>query len=104
MLTSSGSGRISSVGRSQLYYPTTQREPVASPAQSEGNFDSITLSTHSSGESKFHRELVGRISQEIRTATTTSDIRQLRQEVASGQYKPNASAIAARMLFLGEDA
>lgn len=104
MLTSSRSGMISSVGRSQRYYPTTQREPVAPPVQSEGNFDSITLSTNTSSESRFYMELVGKISQEIRTATTTSDIRTLRHEVASGQYKPDASAIAARMLFLGEDA
>ena len=49
-------------------------------------------------------DLVGRLTQEVRTTTTTGDIRALRQQVASGQYEPNAAAIAARMLFLGEDA
>lgn len=103
MLTSSRSGMISAVGRTQRYYPTTQREVVSAPVQSEGNFDSITLSTTNNSESRFHKDLVGKISQEIRTTTTTSDIRALRQEVASGRYQPDASAIAARILFLGED-
>ncbi len=104
MLTSSRSGIISSVGRSQRYYTTApQRDTVTTPVQSEGNFDSITLSDPGSSESRFHKDLVGRISQEIRTTTTTSDIRTLRQQVASGEYQPNASAIAARMLLLGRD-
>ena len=103
MLTSSRSGMIPSVGRTQRYYPTPLRESTAAPVQGEGNFDSVTLSA-SSSENRFHKELVGKISQEIRTTTTTSDIRALRQEVASGRYQPDASAIAARILFLGEDA
>ena len=104
MLTSSRSGIISSVGRSQRYYPnTTEREIHSQPIQSEGKYDSITLS-HSSGENRFYKDLVGRISQEVRTTTTTGDIRELRRQIASGEYRPNASAIAARMLLLGEDA
>ena len=46
--------------------------------------------------------LVSRMSQEVRTATTTGDIAALRQQVASGQYIPDPMSIAARMLFLGE--
>lgn len=103
MLTSSRSGIISSVGRSQRYYNTTEREIHAQPIQSEGKYDSITLSSDS-GENRFYKDLVGRITQEVRTATTTGDIRALRQQISSGQYQPDASAIAARMLFLGEDA
>ena len=103
MLTSSRSGIIPSVGRSQRYYPAAQRETITAPIQSEGNFDSVTLSAPLGSESRFHRDLVGRISQEIRTTTTTSDIRTLRQQVASGKYQPDASAIAARMLLLGRD-
>ena len=102
MRTSSRPGIISSVGRSQHYYNTTEREIHTQPLQSEGKYDSITLSK-SSGENRFHKDLVGRITQEIRTTTTTGDIRALRQQVASGQYQPDASAIAARILLLGED-
>ena len=103
MLTSSRSGIISSVGRPQRYYNTTDRDIHSQPIQSEGKFDSITLSATSSERSPF-KDLVGRLTQEVRATTTTGDIRTLRQQVASGQYEPNPSAIAARMLFLGEDA
>ena len=103
MLTSSRSGIISSVGRSQRYYNTTEREIHSQPIQSEGKYDSITLSADNIERSAF-KDLVGRLTQEIRATTTTGDIRALRQQVASGQYEPDTSAIAARMLFLGEDA
>ena len=103
MLTSSRSGIISSVGRSQRYYNTTEREIHSQPIQSEGKYDSITLSAGNIERNAF-KDLVGRLTQEIRATTTTGDIRALRQQVASGQYEPDASAIAARMLFLGEDA
>ena len=47
--------------------------------------------------------LVSRLSQEVRTATTTADIRELRQQVASGTYQPDPAAIAKRMLFAMEE-
>ena len=47
-------------------------------------------------------DLVSRLSQEVRTSTTTGDIAKLRQQVSSGQYTPDPMSIAARMLFLGE--
>ena len=103
MLTSSRSGMISSVGRSQRYYNTMDREIHTQPIQSEGKYDSITLSSRNS-ENRIFKDMVSRLTQEIRTTTTTGEIRALRQQVASGEYCPDASAIAARMLFLGEDA
>ena len=103
MLTSSRSGIISSVGRSQRYYNTIEREPHAQPVMSEGKYDSITLSS-GNGENRMFKDLVSRLTQEIRTSTTTGDIRALHQQVANNEYRPDASAIAARMLFLGEDA
>ena len=100
MRTSSRSGVIPSIGRSKIYYPTVAERDVNNHAISGegGNYDSVTLSTSTDS----FKELVGRLSQEVRTATTTGDIRTLHQQVASGTYKPDASAIAARMLFLGE--
>ena len=47
-------------------------------------------------------QLVSRLSQEVRTATTTGDIQALRQSVSSGEYAPDPTAIAGRMLFLTE--
>ncbi len=102
MRTSSRSGIVSSVGRSNLYYtPAVERDTHTQNISAEsGKFDSITLSAESS--SNFHKTLVGRITQEVRTATTTGDIRALRREVAAGTYQPDPAAIAARMLFIGE--
>ena len=103
MRTSSRSGVIPPIGRSQLYYtPVTERETSSHIISGEGGkYDSITLSTDNTNRS--FKDLVGRLSQEIRTTTTTGDIRTLRQQVSSGTYKPNAYTIAARMLFRGEE-
>ena len=104
MRTSSRSGIIPSVGRSKIYYPpAAERENHTQTIPGDsGKYDSITLSTSVDDSSRFYKDLVGRLTQEVRTATTTGDIRQLRQQVASGTYQPDASAIAARMLFIRE--
>ena len=103
MLTSSRSGIIPSVGRSKIYYtPAAERETHVQPAAGEnGKFDSITLSADGTTNS-FYKTLVGRLTQEVRTTTTTGDIKELRRQVQSGTYQPDPSAIAARMLFIGE--
>ena len=48
-------------------------------------------------------DMVGRLSQEVRTANTTGDIQALRQQVSTGTYTPDPMAIAARMLFMVEE-
>ena len=103
MRTSSRSGIMPSVGRSQIYYtPATERDTHTHTIGGDsGKFDSITISASNTDSFK---TIVGRISQEVRTTTTTGDIRNLRQEVAAGTYQPDPSAIAARILFIGEDA
>lgn len=105
MLTSSGYGAISPVSPAKVYRTNKERENrtkiTASPNNFE-NYDSVTLSSAPTRESRFHMDLVGRMSQSVRTATTTGDIQSLRQQVASGQYTPDPMAIAARILFLGE--
>lgn len=104
MRTSSRSGIIPTIGRSNLYYTAApERESHTQIVSGEsGKYDSITLSTTADGTSRF-KDIVGRLTQEVRATTTTGDIRTLRREVSSGTYQPNASAIAARMLFLRED-
>ena len=102
MRTSSGSGILPTVGRSKLYYaPAAEREIHAQPAVAEsGKYDSVTLS--SNGSSDTYKTMVGRLTQEVLTATTTGDIKALRRQVSAGTYEPNPSVIAARMLFIGE--
>mgnify|MGYP003300079189 CR=1 FL=1 len=80
MRTSSRTNIMSQVGRSQRYYPTVTERDIASPTVSNenGNYDSVTLSTSPDDTSRFYKDLVGRLSQEVRTTTTTGDIKALR--------------------------
>ena len=104
MLTSSRYGAISPLTPAKVYEPKTERKTRAksiSGGNTYDSYDSVTLSVPSQ-DSRFHMELVSRMSQEVRTATTTGDIAALKAQVASGEYRPDPMAIAARMLFLGE--
>lgn len=102
MLTSSSRpGADSSVAASKAYYPTLKRGAFTSSAL-EHKYDSATFSPLPEGKSAFQMQLVSRLSQEVRTATTTGDIQSLRQAVSSGEYTPDPMAIAGRMLFLAE--
>lgn len=101
VLTSSGYGAISSISPAKVYRTKTGRNERVKAGPENNKYDSVTISTPSQ-DSRFHMGLVGRLSQEVRTATTTGDIAALRQQVASGEYIPDPMAIAARILFLGE--
>lgn len=100
MLTSSGYGAISSIGPAKVYRTRTGRGDRAQVAPGSSSYDSVTLSA--GGQDSRFLGLVGRLSQEVRTATTTGDIAALRQQVAESRYTPDPMAIAARILFLGE--
>ena len=101
VLTSSGYGAISSIGPAKVYQTKTGQKERAKVGPGGNQFDSVTISAPSQ-DSRFHMGLVSRLSQEVRTATTTGDITALRQQVASGSYVPDPMAIAARILVLGE--
>ena len=103
MLTSSGYGAISSIAPAKVYRKNTEREPRAASASGHNNYDSVTLSSAPTKDSRFHRDLVGRLTQEVRTANTTGDIQKLRQAVSAGSYSPDPMSIAARILLLGEE-
>ncbi|MCI8801722.1 MAG: flagellar biosynthesis anti-sigma factor FlgM [Oscillibacter sp.] len=102
MLTSSGSGPISSVSRPKTYY-TPQKRGAAARTTVEPNYDSAAFSPRPAGKSGFQMELVSRLSHEVRTATTTGDIQELRRAVSAGEYAPDPMAIAGRMMLLTED-
>lgn len=105
MFMSSGAGSIPPIGVSKLYYMNTEteREKNVQPAAG-GNYDSVSVSATASDKSKNFMDMVSRLSQEVRTATTTGNIRALHDQVSSGNYLPDATAIASRILFLGGDA
>lgn len=100
MLTSSGYGAISPIAPPKVYRTKSGRDNRAQAVPGSNNYDSVTLSA-SSQDSRF-LGLVSRLSQEVRTATTTGDIAALRQQVADRQYTPDPMSIAARILLLGE--
>ena len=102
MLTSSSRpSPVSSVAASKSYYSTLRRGSSAQSAV-EHKYDSATFSPLPEGRSAFQMQLVSRLSQEVRTATTTGDVAALRQQVAGHTYTPDPMSIAARILMLGE--
>lgn len=65
-------------------------------------FDSIMLSTVDGKRSSFEMELRGKISQEVRTATSSGQVAALREQVQSGTYQVDTREIAKKMLLMGE--
>lgn len=104
MLPSTGPGAISRLTPMKKTYYSKGGHETHTPTIPGGQYDSVSLSAQPTGAGQFHRALVSRLSQEIRTATTTGDIQSLRREVLAGEYQPDPSAIAARMLLMAEDA
>lgn len=68
----------------------------------EGHYDQITLSTRPEQENGSFREMVADLSRQVRTVNTTGKIQELRRQVASGQYRPDARETAARILLMAE--
>ena len=61
-------------------------------------FDSVTITEGSSAA----RDLKSRLSQEVRTATSTDMVSALRQQIRSGTYQSDPREIARKMLLMGE--
>ena len=102
MLTSSRSGGITPVSLPKTYYPPPKRETSAA-ALSSPNYDSATFSAPAEGSGfQAQMEVVSRLAYEVRTATTTGDIQDLRQAGSFGAYTPDPISTGARVLFLSE--
>lgn len=71
------------------------------PSTAGEKFDKVTLSARE-GADPYKMELQSKLSQEVRTATTTGTLAKLREQVQSGEYKINAESIAKKLLLLGE--
>lgn len=67
----------------------------------ESSFDQITLSAGQTAAPTF-RDLAAGLSHQVRTFNTTGKIQELRSQVASGEYRPDARETAARMLLFSE--
>ena len=80
---------------------TRPASEAASKTDTERHFDKITI-TAKGGESAFLMEMKSRLSQEVRTTTTTGSLAALHRQFQAGEYRVNAEAIARRMLLLEE--
>ncbi len=66
----------------------------------ERRYDSITLTGGDGKRSSYEMELRGKISQEVRTATSSGQVAALREQVQNGTYEVDARAIARKMLLM----
>ena len=73
----------------------------AQPSGAGEKFDKVTLSARE-GEDPYKLELQSKLSQEVRTATTTGTLTALREQVQKGEYRINAESIAKKLLLWGE--
>lgn len=101
MINLSNINPIGAAGPVRVGKPRAYGASAAKPGPAAEKFDQVTLSAHE-GEDPIKMELQSKLSQEVRTATTTGTLASLRQEVQSGQYQVDARSIAKRLLLLGE--
>lgn len=92
---------IGAAGSMRVNKPRSYGASAARPGPTAEKFDQITLSAHE-GEDPYKMELQSKLSQEVRTATTTGTLTALREQVQSGQYQVDARSIAKKLLLLGE--
>lgn len=89
---------ISSAGISSRQPSSATEDRTVPP-----NFDQIEISSRPTGEEKQILDLVSRISQELRTRPTHTQIESLQEEVRSGSYHPDPECIAAAMLLIDKE-
>lgn len=96
-----GVGSVHSMTPSSIYTGTV-RHDIAPSENNTNQFDSVFISAKRNERDLLQKEWVGRISQEVRTATSADELRGIKNAVANGTYVPDPMAIAGRMLLLGE--
>lgn len=99
MLRTPSSGRINAFTPvAKAYYSNLSQSSVTNPVANP-NYDSSFFSAVTDENSRLQMDTVSRLSQEVRTATTTGRVQELRQAVSSGEYAPDPVEIAKRILF-----
>ena len=63
-------------------------------------FDSVMLSGGDGTRSTFEMELRSKISQEVRTATSSGQVAALREQVQNGTYRVDPRELAKKMLLM----
>ena len=83
--------------------PYNRKSETVNPVSPGQRYDQVQFSSHLDETERRLKETVAQLSQQVRTQVTTQDVERLRQQVASGEYQPDAGEIAARMLLFRED-
>ena len=102
MLNTPGSGGINAYNRIKKAYHSIPCHGSTTTTTVSPSYDSSSFHTVTDAESRFQLEAVSRISNDVRTATTTGRIQELRQAVSSGTYQADPVEIAKKMLLLVE--
>lgn len=81
-------------------YPTKSASaPQAPKGEFSRRFDSVSIS-NAGTENAYAMELKGKLTQEVRTATSSDMIAALREQVQNGTYEPDPQEIAKKMLLM----
>lgn len=99
MLNPAASGGVLLTDPANIYININKFDSTPAEEERCRRFDSVELSADSNKAAAVPKELVGRISQEVRARTTIGDIEALRKAVAEGTYFPDPFKIAGKMLF-----
>ncbi len=78
--------------------PPVRTAKIPAHAEQARNFDQVEIVT----EDSFQKQLLGKLSQEVRAATTTGTVAALREKVQAGEYEVDPQAIAKKLLFVWE--
>lgn len=98
-----GGNNISGFSTSPVQFrtPRSKARTTEKTSSVSSRFDTVTITGE--GYDSFGKQLTGRITQEVRAAATPGRLNALSEQIASGEYKPDAMAIAKRMLLLSEE-
>lgn len=96
-----GDARITGAAGISRAYPAKTRSSAAAQKSDAGgrHFDSVTISENS-GANTFAMELKSKLTQEVRTATSSDQIAAIREQVQNGTYEVDAREIAKKMLLM----
>lgn len=96
-----GDARITGAAGLQRAYPV-KGFSAAKTGKGEfaRRFDSFSISENSTADT-YALDLKSKLTQEVRTATSSEQIAAIREQIQSGSYQVDAREIAKKMLLMG---
>ena len=94
-----GAGISSVEMAARVYQGQTGGTAKAKKSSANRRFDSVTLSGEGA-RSSYEMELRGKLSREVRTATSSGQIAALREQVRNGTYQVDVRETARKMLLM----